>query len=73
MVWKSFPARSLFLKGAGIGLLGQPGRPKALSAEQAQWALEMRVVEGLSVRDIADELGVSHMCIWRLVKETKGD
>ncbi|MFH1470577.1 MAG: helix-turn-helix domain-containing protein [Candidatus Micrarchaeota archaeon] len=29
----------------------------------------MRTVEGLSVRDIADELGVSHMCIWRLVKD----
>ncbi|MFH1447804.1 MAG: helix-turn-helix domain-containing protein [Candidatus Micrarchaeota archaeon] len=39
-----------------------------MNIEQSALALDLYLNEGLSVRTIADELGVSHMCIWRLLK-----
>ena len=58
-------ATVLFLKSLFIE---RSGRPRALNIEQSALALDLYLNEGLSVRTIADELGVSHMCIWRLLK-----
>ncbi len=52
------------------------GRPSFLNEEQIQYAVELYLYESLSVRDIADMLGVSHMCIWRALNklsETNGN
>ncbi|MEW6328693.1 MAG: helix-turn-helix domain-containing protein [Candidatus Micrarchaeota archaeon] len=52
--------------GSGIA-----GRPKVLNSEQELLAIELYSNEGLSVRAIADELGVSHMTVWRLIKHAR--
>ncbi|MEW6328741.1 MAG: hypothetical protein AB1468_01355 [Candidatus Micrarchaeota archaeon] len=45
------------------------GRPGFLNEAQIQYAVELYLYESLSVRDIADVLGVSHMCIWRALNK----
>lgn len=45
------------------------GRPSFLNEEQIRYAVELYLCESLSVRDIADMLGVSHMCVWRALNK----
>ena len=48
---------------------GRRGRPSRLSADQVSAAYALYYNEGMSVREVADELRVSHMTVWRaLVK-----
>ncbi|MEM4554978.1 MAG: helix-turn-helix domain-containing protein [Candidatus Anstonellaceae archaeon] len=43
------------------------GRPKKMTKEQVEFALQLYFVEGLPVRQVADVLRVSHMTVWRVV------
>jgi predicted DNA-binding protein (UPF0251 family) len=45
--------------------IGKVGRPKRLSYQELEMAVRLYFEEGLSVRDIADILKVSHMTVWR--------
>jgi len=45
------------------------GRPRKVSAEQADEALRLYFEERLSMRKVADILGVSHMSVYRMLSD----
>ncbi|MEW6329346.1 MAG: HTH domain-containing protein [Candidatus Micrarchaeota archaeon] len=36
-----------------------------LNSEQVRFVKELYLSEPVTIRDIAEQLGVSHMCVWR--------
>jgi predicted DNA-binding protein (UPF0251 family) len=49
--------------------VGKVGRPKRLSYQELEMAVRLYFEEGLSVRDVADVLNVSHMTVWRALNK----
>jgi transposase-like protein len=51
---------------------GKKGRPRKIDARLGE-ILDLLVVEKLSIRDIADLLGVSHMTVYRTLERSGSD
>ena len=63
---RSEAQRALF---SGIVAISRNGRTRALSEEKVELARELYFNELLSLRAVADFLGVSHMTVWRALQE----
>ncbi|MCX6777525.1 MAG: helix-turn-helix domain-containing protein [Candidatus Micrarchaeota archaeon] len=63
---RSEAQRGLF---SGIAAISRSGRTRALSEEKVELARDLYFNELLSVRAVADVLGVSHMTVWRALQE----